>query len=89
MGQWDGKGCLGLLVVSGRTRILSGKFKYACNLRVVLINNFSIKKRVEFDISFNVPYNLYLLIRQVYLHSMGLTLREVGAWTSDVAMDLA
>ena len=36
--------CLGLLVVSGGTRILSGKFKYARTLTDVLINNFPTKK---------------------------------------------
>ena len=31
-------------VVFGGTRIVSGKFIYACTLGVVLINNFLIKK---------------------------------------------
>ena len=43
VGQWDGGG-LGLLVVSDRTRIVRGKFKYACTIRVVLINNSPVKK---------------------------------------------
>ena len=45
-------------MVSGWMRIVSGKFKFVCTLRVVLINNFPVKKSVEFDNSFYVPYNL-------------------------------
>ena len=48
-----GGGCLGLLMASGQTRIVSGKFKYTCTLRVVLINNFPIKKVI-------VPTGTYL-----------------------------
>ena len=60
-GRLDGVGCLGLLVVSGGTRIKSRKFIYV-TFWVVLINNFPITTQsIEFDSSFYVPYNLHLL----------------------------
>ena len=63
-GPWGGGGGgLGLLFLSGRTSIVSGKFKYAFTLRVALINNFSIlKNHWNFIFLFMYPiiYNIFV-----------------------------
>ena len=42
-GRWDGGGCLGFFVLSGGTRIVSRKFKYAQPLELFSLITFQLQ----------------------------------------------